>query len=346
MKHPITYLLALLALFVFSGTVSADFEGRKKCSSCHKSQAKSWAETAHAKAMESLKPGERKEAKEKAGLDPDTPPATWPELEEAAKKLQAAGIPCGFTTAWESWVHIENFSAWHNQPIGTLSNGFEGLSTEFSFNKTAAVDHITKMGEWQQSKIFDYGGRTNKAAPKFYNQECAMYTESSAGYAGIKANVKDFEFGIGRLPYWPNIEGAPQNTIIGGASLWVLQGHEAEEYKGVARFFSYLSSPEVQAWWHQETGYLPITVAAYELSQSQGFYEQNPGTDTAIKQMQNKTPTANSKGLRFGNFVQIRDVIAEELERVWAGDASAQEALDTAVSRGNELLRAFERANQ
>ena len=71
MKHPITYLLALLALFVFSGTVSADFEGRKKCSSCHKSQAKSWAETAHAKAMESLKPGERKEAKEKAGLDPD-----------------------------------------------------------------------------------------------------------------------------------------------------------------------------------------------------------------------------------------------------------------------------------
>ena len=282
----------------------------------------------------------------KAGLDPDTPPATWPELEEAAKKLQAAGIPCGFTTAWESWVHIENFSAWHNQPIGTLSNGFEGLSTEFSFNKTAAVDHITKMGEWQQSKIFDYGGRTNKAAPKFYNQECAMYTESSAGYAGIKANVKDFEFGIGRLPYWPNIEGAPQNTIIGGASLWVLQGHEAEEYKGVARFFSYLSSPEVQAWWHQETGYLPITVAAYELSQSQGFYEQNPGTDTAIKQMQNKTPTANSKGLRFGNFVQIRDVIAEELERVWAGDASAQEALDTAVSRGNELLRAFERANQ
>ena len=173
-----------------------------------------------------------------------------------------------------------------------------------------------------------------------------MYTESSAGYAGIKANVKDFEFGIGRLPYWPSIEGAPQNTIIGGASLWVLQGHASEDYKGVAKFFSYLSSPEVQAWWHQETGYLPITVAAYELSQQQGFYEQNPGTDIAIKQMQNKTPTANSKGLRFGNFVQIRDVIAEELERVWAGDATAQEALDTAVSRGNELLRAFERANQ
>ncbi|HRY27196.1 MAG TPA: sn-glycerol-3-phosphate ABC transporter substrate-binding protein UgpB, partial [Geminicoccaceae bacterium] len=208
-----------------------------------------------------------KDAFEKAGLDPEAPPATWPEFEEAAKALQAAGYPCGFTTAWESWIHVENFSAWHNLPIGTLSNGFGGLDTELVVNQTPVVDHIAKMGEWQKSKIFDYGGRTNQAAPKFYNQECAVYTESSAGYAGIKANVKDFEFGIGMLPYWPDIEGAPQNSIIGGASLWVLQGHDAAEYEGVAKFFTYLSSPEVQAWYHQETGYLPITTAAYELSQ-------------------------------------------------------------------------------
>ena len=283
-----------------------------------------------------------KDAFEAAGLDPETPPATWPELEEAALALQEAGFECGFTTAWESWVHIENLSAWHNQPIGTLSNGFGGLGTEFTFNQTVAVDHITKMGEWQQSKIFDYGGRTNQAAPKFYNQECAMYTESSAGYAGISANVTDFEFGIGMLPYWPDVEGAPQNSIIGGASLWVLQGHEAESYEGVAQFFSYLSSPEVQAWYHQETGYLPITQAAYELSQEQGFYEANPGADISVKQINLNPPTENSKGLRFGNFVQIRDIIAEELERVWAGDASAQEALDEAARRGNELLRQFE----
>lgn len=283
-----------------------------------------------------------KDAFAAAGLDPEVPPATWPELEEAAVALQAAGYPCGFTTAWESWIHIENFSAWHNLPIGTLSNGFGGLGTELVFNQTPVVDHITKMGEWQQSKIFDYGGRTNQAAPKFYNQECAMYTESSAGYGGISANATDFEFGIGMLPYWPDIEGAPQNSIIGGASLWVLQGHDSEEYKGVARFFTYLSSPEVQAWWHQETGYLPITTAAYELSQEQGFYEANPGADISIKQINLNPPTENSKGLRFGNFVQIRDIVAEELERVWAGEASAQEALDEAVRRGNELLRQFE----
>lgn len=169
-----------------------------------------------------------------------------------------------------------------------------------------------------------------------------MYMNSSAAYAGVRNNAKDFEFGIGMLPYYPDIEGAPQNSIIGGATLWVLQGHPAEDYVGVAQFFAYLSRPEVQAWWHQETGYLPITTAAYELTRAQGFYDRNPGTDVAIRQLTLNEPTENSKGLRFGNFVQIRDIINEELEAVWAGQKSAQEALDSAVARGNELLRQFE----
>ncbi|MEQ9327199.1 MAG: extracellular solute-binding protein [Rhodospirillales bacterium] len=132
----------------------------------------------------------------------------------------------------------------------------------------------------------------------------------------------------------------------GAVHIWVLAGRDAEEYKGVAKFFSFLSSAEIQADWHQFTGYLPVTHAAYDLTKSQGFYDKNPGTDTSIKQMTNKEPTANSKGLRFGNFVQIRDIINEELEAVWAGSKSAQDALDTAVSRGNDLLRKFEKANK
>lgn len=280
-----------------------------------------------------------------AGLDPDQPPRTWPEVGEFAARTQAAGIPCGFTTGWQSWVQLENFSAWHNVPIGTMSNGFGGLDTELTINSPAHVKHIGQLAEWQQSKIFDYGGRRSDSGPKFYTAECAMYMNSSAAYAGVKANVTDFEFGVGRLPYWPDVGGAPQNSIIGGATLWVLAGHDNDEYRGVAKFFTYLSSAEVQAEWHQATGYLPITNAAYELTKRQGFYDENPGTDTAILQMTNKAPTANSKGLRFGNFVQIRDIINEELEAVWAGDKTAQEGLDAAVERGNELLRRFQRAN-
>jgi sn-glycerol 3-phosphate transport system substrate-binding protein len=287
-----------------------------------------------------------KDAFKKAGLDPEKAPKTWQEVEAAATALQASGTKCGFTTGWQSWVQIENFSAWHNIPLGTRENGFAGLDTEFTFNNPTVVKHIAQLGEWQKSKIFDYGGRRSDSAPKFYTQECAMYMNSSAAYAGVKANAKDFDFGVGMLPYWEGVAGAPQNSIIGGATLWVLAGKDAEEYKGVAKFFSFLSSAEVQADWHQFTGYLPVTHAAYDLTKSQGFYDKNPGTDTSIKQMTNKEPTPNSKGLRFGNFVQIRDIINEELEAVWAGSKSAQEALDTAVSRGNDLLRKFEKANK
>lgn len=282
----------------------------------------------------------------KAGLDPEAPPKTWPELEAMAKKLQASGVKCGFTTAWPSWVHIENLSALHNVPIGTKSNGFDGLDTVLEINSPLHVKHITAMGEWQKSKIFDYGGRQSASAPKFYTQECAMYMNSSAAQAGVRANAKDFEFGVAMLPYYPDVKGAPQNSIIGGATLWVLQGHPKETYKGVGQFFNYLSQPEVQAKWHQETGYLPVTLSSYELSKTQGYYTKNPGTDVSIKQMTLNPPTSNSKGLRFGNFVQIRDVIEEELEGVWSGKKSAKEALDTSVSRGNELLRRFEAANK
>ncbi len=284
-----------------------------------------------------------KTAFEKAGVT--RVPTTWPEVEAAARKAQAAGYPCGFTTGWQSWVQIENFSAWHNQPTGTRSNGFAGTDTEFTFNSPVHVRHIGQLAEWQKSGIFSYGGRRSDSAPKFYQQECVMYMNSSAAYAGVKANTKDFEFGVSSLPFWPDIDGAPQNTIIGGATLWVLQGHGSGDYKGIARFFSYLSSAEVQADWHQFTGYLPITTAAYELTKSQGFYDKNPGTGIAIKQMTGKAPTKNSKGLRFGNFVQIRDIINEELEAIWSGQKSAQAGLDAAVQRGNVLLRRFESTN-
>ncbi len=283
-----------------------------------------------------------KEAFRRAGLDPEKPPKTWPEVAAAAKKAQAAGYPCGFTTAWQSWVQIENFSAWHNVPIGTRANGFEGLDTEFTFNSPLHVRHIGMLANWQKSKIFDYGGRRGASQAKFTSGQCVMFMQSSAGYAGIKRTAK-FPFGTGMLPYWPDVPGAPQNTIIGGATLWVMTGHSAEAYKGVAKFFSYLSSPEVQADWHQFTGYLPITKAAYALTKKQGYYEKNPGTETALLQMTRAAPTNNSRGLRFGSFVQIRDIINEELEAVWGGKKTAKQGLDAAVRRGNVLLRKFER---
>jgi len=286
-----------------------------------------------------------KEAFKKAGMDPEKPPKTWPEVGAAAKKLIAAGYKCGFSTAWISWVHLENFSAWHDVPFGTKENGFAGMDTEFKFNSPLHVKHIQQMADWQKDGTFVYGGRRNLGNSKFISGECAMYTESSAGYGGFKAGAK-FEFGASTLPYWPEAKGAPQNTIIGGASLWVLGGHKDADYLGVARFMNFLSLPMVQAYWHAYTGYVPITVAAYDLMKGVKFYKDYPGRDIPIMQMGGKPPTANSKGLRFGNFLQVRGIIYEELESIWAGKKTAKQGLDSAVKRGNALLRKFEKANK
>ena len=285
-----------------------------------------------------------KDAFRKAGLDPNTPPKTWDEMVAAAKKLQAAGTACGFTTEWPSWVHLETLSAWHNKPFATKANGFEGFDSRLVFAGDVQLRHWNNLAEWQKAKVFDYGGRGPDGKTKFYSGECGMMTASSAARAGVLANSK-FEVGYGMLPYYADVQGAPQNTIIGGATLWVLKGKPAADYKGVAAFFNYLSKPEVQAWWHQNTGYLPITAAAYELSKSQGYYEKNPGADISIKQMTLNPPTENSKGLRLGNFVQLRNVIEEEMEQMLAGKKSAKDALESAQNRGNELLKQFQQAN-
>ena len=279
-----------------------------------------------------------------AGLDPDVAPKTWPDIAVAARKLRDRGAVCGFTTSWPSWIHVENFSAFHNLPLATRENGFAGLDAALTFNNATVVRHVAQLAEWQTTKIFDYSGRAQSAEPRFQNGECGIFIGSSATRADIKANSK-FEVGYGMLPYWPDVAGAPQNTTIGGATLWVLRDRPKAEYKGVAKFFSFLSKPEVQAAWHQNTGYLPITRAAFDLTRAQGFYDRNPGTSISIEQITLKSPTENSRGLRLGSFVLIRDVIDDELEQAFSGKKSAQAAMDSAAERGNRLLRQFERAS-
>jgi sn-glycerol 3-phosphate transport system substrate-binding protein len=287
-----------------------------------------------------------KDAFKKAGLDPNAPPKTWPDMEQSSKKLLAAGHPCGFTTQWQTWIQIENFGAWHNIPFATGANGFAGTDTKLTINDPLRARHVENLARWQQERIFVYAGREGKPNPKFTTGECPMILASAGTAGGFAQAMKDVPFGVAMLPYYPDVTGAPQNSIIGGATLWVLSGKPKNEYPGVARFFAYLSSPEVQSKWHMDTGYVPITKAAYERTRAQGFYDRFPGRDVAVEQLNLKPPTDNSKGLRIGNFVQIRDVMDEELEAVWAGQKTAKQALDAAAERGNKLLADFARANR
>lgn len=284
-----------------------------------------------------------KDAFAAAGISTDKPPSTWPEVALAAAKLKSNGHKCPLTIAWQGWTQLESFSTWHNTELATQGNGMRGLNARLVANSPLHVRHIENLGNMAKQGLFVYKGRNNTAESTFVSGECAMITTSSGFYGNVAKNAK-FGFGLSTLPYYPDVPGAPQNTVIGGASLWVMSGKKAEEYKGVATFFNYLSNPEVQSASHKRTGYLPITLAAFKLTEQSGFYKQNPGTDTAVNQMIRKT-TDKSRGIRLGNYVQIRAIEDEELEQVWAGKKTAKEALDAIIKRGNELLERFEKAN-
>ena len=285
-----------------------------------------------------------KDAFKAAGLDPENPPKTWPEVTLAAAKLKAAGHKCPFTTSWQSWTQLESFSAWHNVEFATKRNGFNGLDTRLAVNTPLHVRHIENLANMAQQGLFVYKGRNNSADATFVSGECAMTTGSSALYGAVKRNAK-FQGGISTLPYYPDVAGAPQNTVIGGASLWVMSGKKPDEYKGVALFFKYLSDPNVQAKSHQDTGSLPITTEAFGITEKAGFYKANPGTDVSVTQMIRKT-TDKSRGIRIGNFLQIRTIFDEELEQVWAGKKSAKQGLEDAKKRGDAELEKFEKANK
>ena len=287
-----------------------------------------------------------KELFAKAGLDPNKPPTTWPELGEMAKKAVAAGAKCGFTPQWQTWTMIENYGAWHNLPYATKDNGFGGTDIELKFNDAPRVKLIQMLADWGKDKTFVYGGREGKSTALFTAGDCVFHIASSATASAIDKALGTDKFGIAMMPYSPDVAPKPQNSIIGGATLWVLQGKPKDEYKGVAKFLTYLASAPVQAKWHQETGYVPVTLAAADITEKAGFYKKFPGRDIAVKELTLNPPTENSKGLRIGNFVQIRDVVDEELEAVWSGKKDAKAALDEAVKRGNELLRKFEAANK
>jgi len=279
-----------------------------------------------------------------AGLDADKPPKTWPELVGVAARLKASGHKCPFTTSWQSWTQLESFSAWHNVEFASLRNGFGGLGTRLAITSPLHVRHIENLANMSQQGLFVYKGRNNSADATFVSGECAMTTGSTALYGAVKRNAK-FAGGISTLPYYPDVPGVPQNTVIGGASLWAMAGKKPDEYKAVAAFYKYLSDPQVQAKSHQDTGYLPITTEAFNLTEKSGFYKANPGTDVSVTQMIRKV-TDKSRGIRLGNFVQIRTILDEELEQVWAGKKSAKQGLEDAKKRGDAELEKFEKANK
>lgn len=280
-----------------------------------------------------------KDALRQAGLDPDRPPRTWRDVQTMTLALQAANAtPCGYTSDWQSWIQIENLGAWHDEPFATRSNGMDGSDPQLTFNTTFMLRHVSLLSAWSRSGLFSYRGRGNEAEASFIAGQCALFTGSSNSIAGIREQAR-FAFGVAPMPYYDEYEGAPFRSAIGGDALWAMQGRNPGQYKAIARFLAWFAQPEQQAAWHQATGFLPLSRAAWDISRRQGFHDSNPGYAIALIELSARPTSIHGRGVRLPQLARIRAIIDEELEQVWAHAKAPKDALDEAVARGNLLLR-------
>lgn len=281
-----------------------------------------------------------KEHFEKAGFK--EPADTWQELEKQLYAIKSKGIAdCGSSLANDYfWSLIENYSTVNDQPFGTKANGYDGLDTEFVYNKTRVVEQTKRLKKWVDDGVMQIAGQGLNPEQLYTSGKCSTFFASTAAHGSIERDAK-IKWGATYLPHEADL--TPRNSSIGGATLWVLKGHKSEEYDGVADFLAFLATPELQVWWSKATGYVPATNKAYQMEKQEGYFNDHPTREIAILQLNRGTPTPNSQGFHFGNFTQTTFALRQELESVFADKKTPQQALDDAVRRGNEILRQFEK---
>ncbi len=278
------------------------------------------------------------DALEAAGV---TPPKTW---EEFAEVTAPALKDAGYTALAQShlpWIFTENFHSRHNLPFATNNNGYDGVDTQILVNNDAIKAHFTALTEWQEQGYFEwFGTGWGDNQTPFEQGDVAIWLGSSGSFGGLAQKDLGFDFSATFLPYWEAVTTEPTQTFIGGASLFAMAGKSAEENAATAAFFDFLTSPEVQYTWHKETGYVPITEAAYELAKQDGHYDRMPAAEVGIQQL--SLPAGDySKGYRMGFYVQIRDVMNREYGRILTGETSVEDAFNNIEREANQLLARF-----
>lgn len=279
---------------------------------------------------------------EKAGIK--EAPITWEGMEEAFMALKASGQACGYAYAPSSWVDLEQFSMAHNVPVASNDNGYSGLNTELLFNTTLHAKHMDNIQRWINE---GYAAVRTKAAGKtardsFVEGECSVFFSSIADHNTIhKLAPEGLSWDVQIIPTYEGVER--HNTVVGGASLWVLAGKSEAEYKAAAAYLAFLATKEQQQFLLENSGYIPVTKSTYDALLAEGFYAKEPylHRDIAMKSLTWTEPSNLTKGLRLGGMIQIRDEWTAEVEAALAGQKTMKEALDTAASRGNEILARF-----
>jgi len=287
-----------------------------------------------------------------AKIGKDHAPATWEEAAADMQALKDAGYQCPLAfniTANESWQLLEQFSAIHNQPIASKNNGYDGLDAELVFNTTKFVQYITDLKGWydQGLALIKSKEQGQTMVEAFAAGDCQMVMSSVGDHGTVGRTAKEgMNWDVAMLPVYEGTER--KNSLVGGASLWVLSGKSEDEYKGAAAFFNFIAQPEQALFWSTNTGYIPVTQSGFDFMKADGFYDAAPykGREVAIASLTASEPTEITRGIRLGGFTQIRAEVSNGLQEIFGGSASVQDGIDGMVERGNAVLRRFEETYQ
>jgi sn-glycerol 3-phosphate transport system substrate-binding protein len=276
----------------------------------------------------------------------DAIPTTWPQVIAAAEKLKEAGHACPYVTNGEPWSTVEQFSARHGLPIASNGNGYGGLDAQYVLNTTFLAEHLQNLVDWRAEGLVKLGSDTaaGNYTAAFNTGECAMMENSSGSYTGaVQAFADQSELAIALTPMYDGYER--HNTFVGGASIYVMKGHNEAELAAAKAFLEFLRQPEQQMGFTAATGYVPVTNDVMTAIEASGEADKYPTAAIGIESM-NQPGTADTRGIRLGFYVQFREVLLEETQKAFNGEQTMQVALDNAANRGNELLRRFEQTYQ
>lgn len=280
-----------------------------------------------------------KDAFKEAGLDPEAPPETFEEVEAAGKAIVESNSDMkGFALQAYGWLW-EQLLANQGALLLNNDNGRTGTPTEIGWTEEEGKSIFEWVKRMVDAGTFaNYGTNSDNMMAGFLAGDVAMFLQSSASSRDVIDNAP-FEVGIAFLPHPENKER--QGVVIGGASLWMIDGKPEAEQKAAWEFMKYLQTPEVQAKWHIGTGYFAINPAAYDEQIVKDAYAEKPQLQVTVDQLQATKPSYATQGALMDMLPEGRKVMETALEKVYNG-GDVDEAYNTAVEQFNA---AIEKAN-
>lgn len=268
---------------------------------------------------------------EKAEIPDSKPSRAWSELQsQLVQVANNATRRCPITSDQPVSINLENLAAVNKQ---FFANG-DGQQKGFNFN-SLYVRHLSTMISWVRSEIMTKPEFNELATQRFAQGECGALL-SNSGNLGAFLNQSDLDFSVTGLPYYPQVTETPGNPFVTGSGLWAIAEHEPEEDAATADFLAWLAAPEQAALWHQQTGFLPLTREAFELTDDQ--YYGPAGDWQEIVTVYSQKPEATTIGFKVPNYHLIRALFNQTLENALTGQQTAITALETAAEKANQLM--------